>query len=177
LSNLSFPTALIRQGALADAITKLYAARASHEGQRFTKVLHLHISVSQDGNAARQYCRRMATNGLIHGHILRQRLLQLPVPAETLAAIQNAHRQGKPAEEMDALISDQVIDESGIVIAGTPAECIKQLDELLRAAKPCRFDIVDIASPLGPNWDEAIDLICQEIIPELEHRSGAYLER
>ena len=177
LSNLSFPTALIRQGALADAITKLYAARASHEGQRFTKVLHLHISVSQDGNAARQYCRRMATNGLIHGHILRQRLLQLPVPAKTLAAIQNAHRQGKTAEEMDALISDQVIDESGIVIAGTPVECIKQLDELLRAAKPCRFDIVDIASPLGPNWDEAIDLLCQEIIPELEHRSGAYLER
>jgi hypothetical protein len=46
-----------------------------------------------------------------------------------------------------------------------------------RVAKPCRFDIVDIASPSGPNWDEAIDLICQEIIPELERRSDAYLER
>jgi alkanesulfonate monooxygenase SsuD/methylene tetrahydromethanopterin reductase-like flavin-dependent oxidoreductase (luciferase family) len=158
-------------------MTKLYAARASHEGHRFTKVFHLHISVSRDGNAARQYCRRMATNGLIQGHILRQRLLQLPVPTETLMAIQNADRQGKNVEEMDALISDQVIDASGIVIAGAPAECIKQLDELLRAAKPCRFDMVDIASPLGPNWDEAIDLICQEIIPELERRSDAYLER
>ena len=49
--------------------------------------------------------------------------------------------------------------------------------KLLPVAKPCRFDIVDIASPLGPNWDEAIDLICQEIIPELERRSDAYLER
>ena len=77
---------------------------------------------------------------------------------------------------MDALISDQVIDDSGIVIAGTPAACINQLDQILRAAKPYRFDIVDIASPLGPNWDEAIDLICQEIIPELERRSDTYLE-
>jgi len=77
---------------------------------------------------------------------------------------------------MDALISDQVIDQSGIVIAGTPTECISQLDEMLRAARPYRFDIVDIASPLGPNWDEAIDLICREIIPELERRSAAYLE-
>ena len=79
-------------------------------------------------------------------------------------------------EEMGALISDQVIDDSGIVIVDTPAECISQLDETLRAAKPYRFDIIDIASPLGPNWDEAIDLICQEIISELERRSDAYLE-
>ena len=79
-------------------------------------------------------------------------------------------------EEMDALISDEVIDESGIVIAGTSAKCVSQLDEMLRAAKPFRFDIVDIASPLGPNGDEAIDLICQEIIPELERRSDMYLE-
>jgi hypothetical protein len=48
---------------------------------------------------------------------------------------------------------------------------------MLRAAKTGRVDIVDIASPLGPNWDEAIDLICQEIIPELERRSDGYLER
>jgi len=118
----------------------------------------------------------MATNGLIQGHLLRQRLLQLPIPADTLAAIQNAHRQGRTVEEMDALISDQIIDESGIVIASTAAECVSQLDKMFRAAKPYRFDIVDIASPLGPNWDEAIDLICQEIIPELERRSDAYLE-
>ena len=45
---------------------------------------------------------------------------------------------------------------------------------MLRAAKPYGFDIIDIASPLGPDWDEAIDLICQEIIPVLERRSSAY---
>jgi alkanesulfonate monooxygenase SsuD/methylene tetrahydromethanopterin reductase-like flavin-dependent oxidoreductase (luciferase family) len=171
LSNLSFPMALVRQGALGDAITKLEAASISDAGRGFTKVLHLHVSVSRNGNAARQCCRRMAANGLIAGHLLRQRLIQLPVPEDTLSAIQIAHRQGKSIESMDSLISDDVIQQSGIVIAGTPIECINQLDEMLRAAKPYGFDIVDIASPLGPNWDEAIDLICQEIIPELEHRA------
>ena len=51
-----------------------------------------------------------------------------------------------------------------------------QLDEVLRLAKPYRFDIVDMASPLGPDWNEAIDIICQEILPELERRSSAYVE-
>jgi alkanesulfonate monooxygenase SsuD/methylene tetrahydromethanopterin reductase-like flavin-dependent oxidoreductase (luciferase family) len=171
LSNLSFPAALIRQGALADAMAKLPAPAG-----RFTKVLHLHVSVARDGAAARRTCRRMAVNGLIGGHLLRQRLVELPVPAATLAAIRDGHRQGKSIEELDALISERMIAESGIVVAGTPGECLAQLDEVLRLAKPYRFDIVDMASPLGPDWGEAIDIICQEILPELERRSSAYIE-
>jgi alkanesulfonate monooxygenase SsuD/methylene tetrahydromethanopterin reductase-like flavin-dependent oxidoreductase (luciferase family) len=170
LSNLSFPTALIRQGALANAMAQLPVPNRS-----FTKVLHLHISVGRDGAAARRFCRRMAVNGLIGGHLLRQRLLELPVPAATLEAIREGHRQGKSIEEMDSLISREMIEESGIVVAGTPAECLAQLDEVLRLAKPYRFDIVDMASPLGPDWSGAIDIICREIIPELQRRSDAYV--
>ncbi|HEX7232500.1 MAG TPA: hypothetical protein VF452_19055, partial [Candidatus Binatia bacterium] len=145
-------------------------------GAVFTKVLHLHISVSRDGNAARRFCRRVAVNGLIGGHLLNQRLLELPVPAATRAAIKDGHRQGKTIEELDPLISERLIGESGIVIAGTPAECVGQLDEVLRLAKSYRFDMVDMASPLGPDWNEAIDIFCQEILPELERRSTAYVE-
>ena len=72
------------------------------------------------------------------------------------------------------LIDDDLLAQVGTVIAGTPAECVDGVDEMLRAAKPYGFDIVDMASPLGPNWDEAIDLICQEIIPEIERRSASY---
>ncbi|MGB7949952.1 MAG: LLM class flavin-dependent oxidoreductase [Candidatus Binatia bacterium] len=50
LSNLSFPAALIRQGALGDAMAKLPARQ-----NPFTKVLHLHVSVARDGGAARRY--------------------------------------------------------------------------------------------------------------------------
>jgi alkanesulfonate monooxygenase SsuD/methylene tetrahydromethanopterin reductase-like flavin-dependent oxidoreductase (luciferase family) len=170
LSNLSFPTALIRRAALADALAKLPAPRG-----RFTKVLHLHVSVARDGEAARRFCRGMAVSGLVRGHLLRQRLGELPVPAVTVEAIREYHRQGKSVEEMDSLISQRMIDESGIVIAGTAAQCIDQLDEVLRMAKPYRFDMVDMASPLGPDWNEAIDIITQEIIPELERRSSTYL--
>jgi alkanesulfonate monooxygenase SsuD/methylene tetrahydromethanopterin reductase-like flavin-dependent oxidoreductase (luciferase family) len=141
----------------------------------FTKVLHLHISVGRDGAAARRFCRRMAVNGLIGGHLLRQRLLELPVSAATLEAIREGHRQGKSIEDMEPLISERLIEESGIVIAGTPAECLVQLDEALRLAMPHRFDIVDMASPLGPDWSEAIDIICLEILPELQRRSDAYV--
>lgn len=53
-----------------------------------------------------------------------------------------------------------MIEESGIVIAGTPAECLAQLDEVLRLAKTYYFDMVDMASPLDPDWNEAIDIVC-----------------
>jgi 5,10-methylenetetrahydromethanopterin reductase len=174
VSNLSFPTALVRQGALDLAMTKLDQARKQNRDRRFTKVLHLHVSVARDGVAAKRCAKRMGAGALVQGHLLKQRMLKLPVPSETENAILAAQRLGKSVDDMVDLVSDDLLAEVGTVIAGTPAECIAGIDEMLRAAKLYNFDIIDIASPLGPDWDEAIDLICQEIIPELERRSGAY---
>ena len=175
VSNLSFPTALVRQGALDLAMTKLAQARLARDaGRRFTKVLHLHVSVSRDGPAAKRCAKRMAAGALIQGHLLKQRMLKLPIPETTVAAIARAQAEGKPVDAMIDLISDDLLAEVGTVIAGTPAQCIDGIDEMLRAARSHRFDIIDIASPLGPDWDEAIDLICQDIIPELERRADAY---
>jgi 5,10-methylenetetrahydromethanopterin reductase len=176
VSNLSFPTALVREGALDLAMTKLAAVRrARDDGRRFTKVLHLHVSVSRDGAAAKRCAKRMGAGALIQGHLLKQRMLKLPVPENVANAILAAHAQRKTIDDMVELVSDDLLGDVGTVIAGTPAECIAGIDEMLRAAKPHNFDIVDIASPLGPDWNEAIDLICQEIIPELEQRSSVYV--
>ena len=173
VSNLSFPTALVRQGALDMAMACLQARRAADIRQRFTKVLHLHVSVSRDGAAAKRCSKRMGAGALIQGHLLKQRMLKLPVPPKTAGAILAAHARGNSVEDMIELVSDELLAEVGTVIAGTPDECIAGIDEMLRGAKSHRFDIIDIASPLGPDWDEAIDLICREIIPELERRSRA----
>src|SRR5262245_21283484 len=55
VSNLSFPTALVRQGAVDLAMTELEKARCGRMGSdNFTKVLHLHVSVSRDGAAAKR---------------------------------------------------------------------------------------------------------------------------
>ena len=177
VSNLSFPTALVRQGALHLAMSELAQARgARSDGRGFTKVLHLHVSVSRDGAAAKRCAKRMGAGALIQGHLLKQRLLKLSVPVATADVVREAHGRGKGIDDMIDLISDDLLAEVGTVISGTPAECIAGIDEMLRAAKAYHFDIIDIASPLGPNWDEAIDLICQEIIPELERRSASYCE-
>jgi 5,10-methylenetetrahydromethanopterin reductase len=175
VSNLSFPTALVRLGALDAAMAGLAAARAGAKTNfQFTKVLHLHVSVSRDGAAAKRCAKRMGAGALIHGHVLKQRMLKLPVPSEIGDAVRAGHSRGQSVDDVMTLISDDLLSEVGTVIAGTPQECIAGIDEMLRAAKPYGFDIVDLASPLGPDWDEAIDLICQEIIPELEGRSHDY---
>ena len=175
VSNLSFPTALVRLGALDAAMTELAAARgAGKASSQFTKVLHLHVSVSCDGAAAKRYAKRMGAGALIQGHVLKQRILKLPVPGAIGEAVRAGHSRGQSVDDLMTLISDDLLSEVGTVIAGTPQECIAGIDEMLRAAKPYGFDIVDLASPLGPDWDEAIDLICQEIIPALEGRSDGY---
>jgi 5,10-methylenetetrahydromethanopterin reductase len=175
VSNLSFPTALVRLGAIDVAMAELEKARrAKNGGAKFTKVLHLHVSVARDGPAAKRCAKRMGAGALIQGHLLKQRIVALPVPNETVAAVHAARRAGKSVDEMVDLIGDDLLAQVGTVIAGTPAECIAGIDEMLRAAKPYNFDIVDIASPLGPDWHEAIELICREIIPEIERREGSY---
>ncbi len=175
VSNLSFPTALVRQGAIDLAMAELEKARRERtDGRKFTKVLHLHISVSRDGGAAKRCAKRMGAGALIQGHMLKQRMLKLPVPETTAGAVAAAHESGKSVDDMMDLIDDDLLTQVGTVIAGTPKECIAGIDEMLRAAKPYGFDIVDMASPLGPNWDEAIDLICQDIIPEIERRAASY---
>lgn len=175
VSNLSFPTALVRLGAIDMAMAELEKARAAKSNAaKFTKVLHLHVSVSRDGAAARRCAKRMGAGALIQGHLLKQRMLALPVPNGTVDAVHRARRAGKSVDEMIELIGDDLLAQVGTVIAGTPAECITGIDEMLRAAKPYHFDIVDMASPLGPDWQEAIELICHEIIPEIERREGNY---
>jgi alkanesulfonate monooxygenase SsuD/methylene tetrahydromethanopterin reductase-like flavin-dependent oxidoreductase (luciferase family) len=175
VSNLSFPTALVRQGAIDLAMAELEKARrARNAGRRFTKVLHLHVSVSRDGAAAKRYAKSMGAGALIQGHLLKQRMLKLPVAESIAEAVVAAHRSGRSLDEMIDLIDDDLLAQVGTVIAGTPAECIDGVVEMLRVAQPYEFDIVDMASPLGPNWDEAIDLICQEVIPEIERRSAAH---
>jgi alkanesulfonate monooxygenase SsuD/methylene tetrahydromethanopterin reductase-like flavin-dependent oxidoreductase (luciferase family) len=175
VSNLSFPTALVRLGAIDVAMAELEKARRAKNGAaKFTKVLHLHVAVSRDGAAAKRCARRMGAGALIQGHLLKQRMMKLPVPEEIGQAVRAAQRAGKSIDAMTELVSDDLLAQVGTVIAGTPAECIAGIDEMLRAAKPYRFDIVDVASPLGPDWHEAIPLICQEIIPEIQRRQGNY---
>lgn len=172
LSNLSFPTSLVRLGALDLAMAPLNAHRARCGARSFTKVLHLHVSVSRDREAARRCAKTMAGGALIQGHLLKQRMLKLPFPDRTAHKILAAHAQGSSPGELIDMLDDDLIASTGAVIAGTPDECIAGIDEMLQAVKPHRFDIVDIASPLGPDWDESIDLICREVIPEVARRSS-----
>ena len=177
LSNFSFPTALVRQGELESPMAIVQEARRSQDGGRpFTKVLHLHVSVARDGNQARRFSKRLSTVALVQSNYPREKLVKLGISVDQATTIENAYRQGTGFDAMETLVTDRLIEESGIIAAGTPEECISKLDELLRLAKPYRFDMVDIATPLGPNLDEAIDIICQEIIPELQRRSHSYQE-
>ncbi|MGE5304023.1 MAG: LLM class flavin-dependent oxidoreductase, partial [Alphaproteobacteria bacterium] len=95
LSNFSFPTALIRQGALEFALAKVEEGRRRQTSARpFTKVLHLHVSVARDGARAKQFSKRIASITLVESRFSHERVRQLGFPADRAAAIQNAFNQG-----------------------------------------------------------------------------------
>jgi len=176
LSNFSFPTALMKQGALEVALANVQEGRRRQTIARpLTKVLHLHVSIARDGEYAKRFSKRIASITLVKSRFSRERVRQLGFAPDRAAAIEDAFHQGTNVNEMEPLIADRLIEESGIVIAGTPEECIAHLDEVLRLAKPYKFDVVDMASPLGPDLNEAIDLLCQEVLPELRRRSDCYM--
>lgn len=177
LSNFSYPTALIRQGALEEAMAPVHETlRSRDSGRPFTKVLHLHICVSRNGGHAKQFAKRIVAVALAQSNLGKDKLVQLGIPIEQATAVEDAFHQGRGADAMELLVTDRLIEESGLIAAGTPEECISQLDELLRLAKPYCFDMIDLATPLGPSQEEAVDIICQEILPELQRRSRFYQE-
>jgi hypothetical protein len=92
--------------------------------------------VSRDGAAAKRHAKGMGAGALIQGHMLKQRMLKLPIPIATADAVAAAHRSGKTVDEMIDLIDDDLLTQVGTVIAGTPAECIDGIDEMLHAANP-----------------------------------------
>ena len=119
ISNLSFPTALVRQGALDLAMTKLRASAAMHATTSAVSLKSCTCTCRYRAMVRRRNAApgRMGAGALIQGHLLKQRMLKLPVPPDTENAILAAQRHGKSVDDMVELISDDLLTQVGTVIA------------------------------------------------------------
>ena len=74
------------------------------------------------------------------------------------------HAKRQP-EAAAAAVTDQMLR---LAIVGTPADVIEQFDALARVG----VTQINIGGPLGPDPDEAIDLIGTHVIPRFAERAG-----
>jgi alkanesulfonate monooxygenase SsuD/methylene tetrahydromethanopterin reductase-like flavin-dependent oxidoreductase (luciferase family) len=158
----------IKAGLLKEALNWVSdAARGvGRDPTQIKKIYAGHISVSRDGRAARTWAKRNTSYGLAEIYLRdRERLALLDIAEEEVEPIAEAYRHGLGLEVATERVSDSLLRRAGLVIAGTPDECIGPFRELKHDLEVLGFDHLVFGVPLGPNVPEAVELLSKEVLP------------
>ncbi len=158
----------MRAGRFRQAIDTIESTlKASGGGRRIKRIYSAKISVSQDGQAAKQWAKRQISYGAA---TYPKALKELGCDADEIESIRLAYVQGLGIEEASGRVSDRLAGQLGFVTAGTPEECIAGYEEILDHLEGLGFDHLVMGVPLGPNVTEALKLITKKILPALKSR-------
>ena len=86
---------------------------------------------------------------------------------EQVEPILEAYRNGLGVEGAASMVTDEMIDASGFVIAGRAEKCAEAYGELVSHVRKNGFDHLIVGVPLGPDVPEAISLITRDILPSV----------
>jgi 5,10-methylenetetrahydromethanopterin reductase len=159
----------IQRGMFQQAIQKVTEARkAATANGAFKKIYNLHISVSADGEKAKQWAKRNTSYALA-GSLGRypEILRSTGVDLKDVEHVRDAYINGLGVDEAARRVSDKLLDDAGFITAGTPKEVLAKCETILLLVRDAGIDQLVIGVPLGPNVPEALDLIAKEIIPAL----------
>ena len=96
--------------------------------------------------------------------LLLEHIERLGVAISDIERLDEAEKSGATAEEFDSLVTEYMVD--AIFIAGTPGGCLERMLDVMDAARQQGFGQL-IFSELGPNVDEAMSLLCDEVLAAL----------
>jgi 5,10-methylenetetrahydromethanopterin reductase len=158
----------VERGLFSQAIDMVEAGR--RQGGRtgpFKVIYTFLISVSEDGDRARQWAKRNTSYTLAGCYGRYPQYLEATgVPlGEELRAIRDAYLQGMGVDEGARRVSDELLAQCGFVSAGTPSEVIAQCAAVLPQLRERGVDHVVMGVPLGPDVPEALRLIAREVVP------------
>jgi len=131
------------------------------------KIAEIKISVSRDRKAAREFVKESAGNRVLNMYrqgYSHEDIQNLGVKLEDIAKLDEADKAGVSPEGFDALVTDEMVD--AIFIAGEPGDCLERMVEIQSIAKSQGFHQL-MFSELGPDVDEAMGLLVDEIISAL----------
>jgi alkanesulfonate monooxygenase SsuD/methylene tetrahydromethanopterin reductase-like flavin-dependent oxidoreductase (luciferase family) len=93
-----------------------------------------------------------------------ENIRSLGVKIEDAERLNQAEKAGVSAAAFDNLVTDGMID--AIFIAGEPEDCLDRMIEVQGIAQSQGFSQL-MFSELGPDVDEALNLLCDVVIPAL----------
>lgn len=150
-------------------------AESSNSQRPFRKIFNFHISVSKDRIAARQLARRQTSYSLATFIPLFPKELErvgFPLDEIQKSGIRDAYVKAigveLAAERVTERLLDHAVDNAGFLAAGSPKECIEKCREIAGYLKEAGFDEIILGVPLGPDMQEALEIIGKEIAPAVK---------
>lgn len=131
------------------------------------KVAEIKLSVSDNREKARAFARGNAGSRMLNLYrrtYTDDDLERLGVGAESMALLHRASQESASRQQIIDLTSDAMVD--AIYVAGEPSECREHMVEVRDTAQQYGFGQL-MFSELGPDADESLRLLCDEIIPAL----------
>jgi alkanesulfonate monooxygenase SsuD/methylene tetrahydromethanopterin reductase-like flavin-dependent oxidoreductase (luciferase family) len=145
-------------------ISGLDLARAarSPEAAPLRLVYGINVSVSRDRARARAHARRQLA--LVVGNPkLVADMASLGIDVESAAEVKQAFDAGLGIEGAAARMSDSLVD--ALIVAGTPDDCVDRMIEIRDLAAKEGYDEFYVGAPLGPDPQEAAELLLTDIVP------------
>jgi alkanesulfonate monooxygenase SsuD/methylene tetrahydromethanopterin reductase-like flavin-dependent oxidoreductase (luciferase family) len=146
------------------------AAREVDSGKRLRKVCELNVSISTDRAKAIEFPKRQVAHSILQWEALGftpEEYSQMGVAREQVLNLKRAFEGGATVEEAAKSVTEHMVKT--YYTAGTPEEVRDQIIELAGAAGRLGYDHIAFAK-LGPDYEEAIDLLADQVVPALTRR-------
>jgi alkanesulfonate monooxygenase SsuD/methylene tetrahydromethanopterin reductase-like flavin-dependent oxidoreductase (luciferase family) len=143
------------------------AARAVEPGKCLHKVCELNVSIAANREQALDFPRRQVAHSILQWEALGftpEEYAKMGVAREQVLKLKEAFESGATVEQAATLVTDHMV--RCYYAAGKPEEVRDQIIELVGAAGRLGYDHVAFAK-LGPDYDEAIKLLAEQVVPAL----------
>ena len=124
----------------------------------------INVSVDHDRERARAYARRQIA--LVAGNPrLWPDMEAVGLDIESAAGVGEAFAAGLGVDGAAERVSADLTD--GLIVAGTPEDCIERMLELRGLAAGAGFDEFYVGAPLGPDPLDAARILCDRVLGEV----------
>jgi alkanesulfonate monooxygenase SsuD/methylene tetrahydromethanopterin reductase-like flavin-dependent oxidoreductase (luciferase family) len=135
--------------------------------KRLRRVCELNVSISRDREKAIEFPKRQVSHSILQWEALgftAAEYAKLGVRREQVLKLKEAYAAGATVEEASSLVDETMVKT--YYAAGTPEEVRGQIIELAGAAGRLGYDHIAFAK-LGPDYEEAISLLANDVVPAL----------
>lgn len=159
---------MVRSGRLPKMLAMAdEAAREFQPGKRLRKICELNVSISRDRERAMDFPKRQVAHSILQFEALGftpEEYAALKVDRNHVLSLEGRFAAGATIEEAASLVTEDMVRAN--YAAGRPDEVGGQILDLVRAAADLGYDQIAFAK-LGPDYEEAIDLLAGEVLPAL----------